>query len=191
MGRNKSSYTCVKDLFKQYADTKEQKEFEQFVDSRQIAKTLFALRSKAGKTQKEIAEKAEMTQSKVSKIEHACNADLSVGDILKYSGALGLQVHIGFTPENVPLANQVKLHWFELIKCMEEIQKLSEDDQEMEAAAKKFTFETTYNILNDILNQFVKVLPKDARKPPLLVTTSDIESTAKEDCETDMQLSPA
>ncbi len=186
MDSKKTAYRGVKDLFKEYANKEEQKEFEQFIDSQQIAKTLFALRSKAGKTQKELAEKAGMTQSKISKIEHAFNDDLSVGDILKYSSALGLQLHIGFTPENLALVNQVKLHWFQLLECLDEIQKLSEGDKEMETEARKFSFEAANNILNGLLEHLTKVHPENMQKPALLVTTSDIESTTKEDCDTNI-----
>ena len=169
----KEVYKSVSDLYAQYAEPEEKKRFEEHLNSRKLAKALFALRCKSGKTQKEIAEKIGTTQSKISKIEHAKDCDLAIGEILDYCKAIDIQLNIGFTHAGFSLVNKVKFHWFEIQKSIQEIQKISKGDDAMEKAAQSFTLEAAYNISNGLLGCLEHIMAKNTDEDFLTVSVSE------------------
>ena len=175
-------YSSVSELYIRHASAEECDSFVKSLNSRKLAKTLFALRSKAGLTQKELAEKIGITQSKVSKIEHAQDVTLTVGDILQYCDALDLQLHVGLMPDGMTLVNQVKFHWNELQRHLEKIQEISRGDAGMEKAARDFTFEAAHNITDGLLASLGNVMPKQENEELLTVSAPSDSKELPEDC---------
>ena len=77
------------DVEKQFAD-----QVNECIEERNLIRLLIALRCKAGITQKQLSEKMHCGQSRISRIENAKDRNLSLGDILDYAGALGLNVEL-------------------------------------------------------------------------------------------------
>ena len=179
---NEKTYNSVSELYAKHASAEECESFVKYLDSRKLAKTLFALRNKAGLTQNELAEKTGITQSKVSKIEHAQDVTLTIGDILQFCDGLNLQLHLGLMPEGMSLVNKVKFHWNELQKHLETIQKISKGDTVMEKAARDFTFEAAHNITNGLFDCLENVMPKQKQEELFTVSAPSDSKERPEDC---------
>lgn len=62
-------FTGIVDVVKEFIDAKALRErFEKEISDKRVAKTLFAIRSRAGKTQGEMAERLGCSQGTVSKL---------------------------------------------------------------------------------------------------------------------------
>ena len=72
-----------------------------------MIRILIALRCKAGITQKQLSEKMHCGQSRISRIENAKDRNLSLGDILDYAGALGLNVELSLNDRLSILKSQI------------------------------------------------------------------------------------
>ncbi len=179
---NEKTYNSVSELYAKHASAEECESFVKYLDSRKLAKTLFALRNKAGLTQNELAEKTGITQSKVSKIEHAQDVTLTIGDILQFCDGLNLQLHLGLMPEGMSLVNKVKFHWNELQKHLETIQEISKGDTVMEKAARDFTFEAAHNITNGLFDCLENVMPKQKQEELFTVSAPSDSKERPEDC---------
>jgi len=179
---NEKTYNSVSELYAKHASAEECESFVKYLDSRKLAKTLFALRNKAGLTQNELAEKTGITQSKVSKIEHAQDVTLTIGDILQFCDGLNLQLHLGLMPEGMTLVNKVKFHWNELQKHLETIQEISKGDTVMEKAARDFTFEAAHNITNGLFDCLENVMPKQKQEELFTVSAPSDSKERPEDC---------
>ena len=179
---NEKTYNSVSELYAKHASAEECESFVKYLDSRKLAKTLFALRNKAGLTQNEHAEKTGITESKVSKIEHAQDVTLTIGDILQFCDGLNLQLHLGLMPEGMSLVNKVKFHWNELQKHLETIQEISKGDTVMEKAARDFTFEAAHNITNGLFDCLENVMPKQKQEELFTVSAPSDSKERPEDC---------
>ena len=167
----KKTYTSTSEMFAKYATPEESNDLNQTISSRKLSKLLFSLRCKNGLTQKELAEKSGMTQSKISKIEHAADRDLSIGEILDYCQALKFHLNVAVMPTDMKLPGMVKFHWLETQRHLKRILELSDGDEIMEKEAKSFMLEATYNISNGLMACLDRFLPKQADEEPLNVLT--------------------
>ncbi len=90
------------DVEKQFAD-----QVNECIEERNLIRLLIALRCKAGITQKQLSEKMHCGQSRISRIENAKDRNLSLGDILDYAGALGLNVELSLNDRLSILKSQI------------------------------------------------------------------------------------
>ncbi|NHQ59518.1 helix-turn-helix transcriptional regulator [Chlorobium sp. BLA1] len=176
------THGSVSELYAKHASTEECQDFVKLLNSRKLAKTLFALRCKAGLTQKELAAKTGLTQSKVSKIEHSQDITLTIGDILQFCEGLNVQLHLGLMPEGLPLVNKVKFHWVELQKHLVTIREISKGDSAMENAARDFTYEAAHNITNGLLECLGKVMPIQEKEELFTVSAPSGSKEDPEEC---------
>ena len=165
----KKTYTSTSEMFAKYATPEESNDLNQTITSRKLSKLLFSLRCKNGLTQKELAEKSGMTQSKISKIEHSTDRDLSIGEILDYCQALKFHLNVGVMPAEMKLPGMVKFHWLETQRHLQRILELSDGDEVMESEAKSFMLEAAYNISNGLMACLDRFVPKQADDEPLNV----------------------
>ena len=79
--------------------------YERRLADRRIIKELMIKRATSGLSQKDIALSFGCTQSRISKLENMKDGELKLGDLAKYSRALGLQLRITLGPEeSTPVA---------------------------------------------------------------------------------------
>jgi transcriptional regulator with XRE-family HTH domain len=74
--------------------------YERRLSERRIIKDLMIRRATSGLSQKDIARSFGCTQSRISKLENMTDSELKLGDLAKYSRALGLQLRITFAPND-------------------------------------------------------------------------------------------
>jgi DNA-binding transcriptional regulator YiaG len=90
-------YSSVADMLNAVSDDKKFNEtVKKDIQTRQLAKALFAMRCKVGLTQQELADRLNYSQGKVSKIEHSLDTDICIGDIVRYTSALNMEITPAF-----------------------------------------------------------------------------------------------
>lgn len=72
------------------------KEYEALGDEFEVAKQIIELRLKKGMTQKELADKAQTSQSCIARLESGSYKNLSLSFLRRVGRALGVQPHVIF-----------------------------------------------------------------------------------------------
>ena len=72
-----------------------------------------------------MAEKIGCTQSKVSKIESAYNAELSVQDLLDYGKVMNLELELGYRHRSVKIVDMIKYHAFKIKNLFDQLTDLA------------------------------------------------------------------
>ena len=110
-------------------------EYVALAERTRLSRLLFSLRCRAGLTQDELAERVGCAQSVVSRIENACDDELSVGDLLRYARGLDLGMQVGFTAKQATLANSIRCHLDGLARDLRQLLDLAGDDLSILAGA--------------------------------------------------------
>jgi transcriptional regulator with XRE-family HTH domain len=93
-------YASVSEVVSEFIDDESFRErFEKEISDKRVAKTLFAIRSRAGKTQGEMAERLGCSQGTISKLENSGVDGIKVSDLVAYAQACDLNLTIGFHEE--------------------------------------------------------------------------------------------
>ncbi len=154
-------YVSVSELLQDIAPDREfQAEFEEHVQRRKVIKHLLALRAAKGLAQHDLAEKLGCTQSRISKLENGTDDELRLGDLLRYTGALGLSCGIMLSPRRSTVVEQIKYHAFCIKDRLEHLVNLAGDDQAMTSGAARFLLETVVNVIKMVADSAEK-LPKN------------------------------
>lgn len=168
-------FASVRDLVKATAaDEGQVREFDRRIKGAVIVNALIRSRAAAGMTQADVAEKMTCTQSAVSKLEHAADAELTLQDIASYLHATGgrLNLGIGKQPNRV---ERIK----ELAICLKgELESLADlscnsDDPTLRQSINKFFGEAWFNVLM-ILCDTTSRLPKEPEETsPVKLLSAD------------------
>lgn len=134
---NQTQYDSVVDMIRDIEGDAEADELKEAIAGRSLATLLFRMRNRRGMTQAEIADKMGCTQSAVSKLEHSDNRRLTVGDLGAYADALGLKLSLLFHPP-MTIADQVKHHFFQIKRLLEQLSDLAGDDPEIVSGVRGF-----------------------------------------------------
>lgn len=155
-------FASVRDLVKATAtDDGQVREFDRHIKGAVIVNALIRTRAAAGMTQADVAERMTCTQSAVSKLEHAADAELTLQDIASYLHATGghLNLGIGKQPNRV---ERIK----ELAICLKgELESLADlssnsDDPPIRQSINGFFGEAWFNLFK-ILCDTTSRLPKE------------------------------
>ncbi|MBI5307468.1 MAG: helix-turn-helix transcriptional regulator [Planctomycetes bacterium] len=133
----------VKDISK---DSEFNNALEREIKTRQISKTLFAMRCKSGLTQSQIARKIKCSQGRVSKIENSYDIELTIKDLVDYCSVMDMRLDIGFSSIGLTLADRVKFHYYKIRELLDKILGLAKGDKTIEIGAEKFAKEAFVNI---------------------------------------------
>jgi len=164
-------FSSVLDMLKDTSDDKSfVKSFEELLNSKQIAKTLFSLRCRTNLSQEDVAKKMNCTQGKVSKIENSKDFDLSIDDLVKYCSAVNMRLEIGFSDLRMAMVDRVKYHYFKLKSLLDTMHEMAKGDDPMEKGVEKFTKEAFFNISFGLLECVQKVSQKKELQSPLHVS---------------------
>ena len=103
-------YKNVSDLIKSM-DLPEERKKEQidYINARRLSRLLTVMRVKKGMNQKKAAEKCGCTQSRISKLEYKEDRKITIGELLDYSNALGLDLSVHFTPKKMKIVDRLSL----------------------------------------------------------------------------------
>ena len=175
-------HKSVPDLVRNLTDDKEfQEALQEELAKGALAKALFTLRCREGVTQKEMAERLNCTQSRISKIEHSDVGKLRVGDLIAYARALNLQLSIGFQKEMTSVES-VKFHAFEIKRHLDHLATLAKRDDQILEGVSNFYAEALMNILR-FFKQSASLLPETKRRSRPIVEISTPSELPDEEME--------
>ncbi|MBY0522971.1 MAG: helix-turn-helix domain-containing protein [Gemmataceae bacterium] len=86
---------------------------------------LMALRTARSLSQKDIADKLECSQGRISKLENNADGDLRIGDLQRYVSALGLESSIVLAKQGRTLVDDIKHHAHTLRRLLTQITSLA------------------------------------------------------------------
>jgi transcriptional regulator with XRE-family HTH domain len=140
------------------------------IDERNIINHLMATRALKGLSQKDIAEKMDCTQSRISKLESGKDDDLRIGDFHGYAEALGFQLAVLITNKGKPsITQRIKHHTSALKNIYAELSELVAGDDAMSKGAKKFVIEsagTAAKALAELVKDIVQKMPQTRNDGP-------------------------
>lgn len=157
----------AKDISK---DSEFNKSLEEEIKSRQISKTLFAMRCRSGLTQSQIAKKMKCSQGRVSKIENSHDKELTIKDLVDYCSVINMRVEIGFSNLGLTLADKVKYHYFKIRNLLDRMLSLARGDKKIEAGVEKFAKEAFVNISFGLLECLQKAKLGEKKESPIYVS---------------------
>ncbi len=163
-----------------------QRELEERVGRRKIAKMLFRLRSSAELTEEQLGRKLGISGEEVSRIEHTDTDNLSVGVFVRYVRAAGFDVAMLFHPQKITAVEWVKWHFMECnrkLSALAELAQGEERDSQILSGIRHFLGEAIFNFL-DMLSDSAKRLPsgRSKRDKDLLeiIMAGDVDDDDKE-----------
>jgi predicted XRE-type DNA-binding protein len=163
-------------------DLPEERKQEQIdsINARRLSRLLTVMRVKKGMNQKRAAEKCGCTQSRISKLEYKEDRKITIGELLDYSDALGLDLSVQFTPKKMKIVDRVKMHAFQIEQQLQRLVKLSKGDKEMEKAVSGFHNECLTNMLS-IIGKSKKSIRPSKEKTLTVVGPPEIEQMIEEE----------
>jgi transcriptional regulator with XRE-family HTH domain len=164
-------------------------EVEKKIRERNLVDFLMALRTSAGLSQKDIANKMGCTQSRISKLENGKDDDLRIGDFHAYADALGLQLMILLTKKGrPPIAERIKRHTSALKRLFTELSEMVGDDGAMNKAMMKLVCESTVTLakgLSEMLKHVAQKSPQPSGDAPSPIQIEMQEDEAEASCDAD------
>lgn len=127
------------------------------IKEKQLAKFLFYLRCTHNLSQKQLAEKIKCSQSRISKIEHSIDKDLTIKDLLDYAKVLNLRLEIGYRHPSVKTVDLIKYHAFKIKDYLNQLIELAKDDETLIEKIGEFHAEALFNIIKIISGSLVKL----------------------------------
>lgn len=143
-------------------------QFDERISSRRLVKALCHLRVSAGFTQQELAEKMHCTQSKISKLESAWDAELRFEDVIGYAQACGQGLTILFHKEGLPLVDQLKHHVFVIQRLLNRLVDLAGSDGSLVKAVANFINEAAFNLTKFVQETTSSLPPLPGEPSPSL-----------------------
>ncbi len=123
----------------------------------QLTSQLALMRTAAGITQEQMADKVGCTQSCISKLESGNDEDITLKQLRAYAEVTGQRIGVG-VGKPVSHVEAIKLHALGMRDHLQSLAKLAHGDHELEAGIEKFFSEAFFNIL-DILALSQRELP--------------------------------
>ena len=155
----KKRYANVVDMMRDLSeDATFADDLDKHLAGRRLITQLVALRAAQGLTQKELGDKAGFTQSRISKLEASEDADLTLSTVMKYAGAIGLNVEITLVPRGVSLVDRVKHHAFCIKRLTDSLAKLGTKDERIADGVGDFLKEAASNLVR-LIQRSRELLP--------------------------------
>jgi len=153
------TYTSVADAVEEITGDQDfADEVRERLRSRDIIKALVGKRVAAGISQAEVAKVLGCTQSRISKIENAFDADLTLDHLAAYAKVLGREIHMLFTERNQGLAERVKFHVLQAGRALSKLVEMVRDDDAMAQGVAKLHIEALVNFVR-LIQQTSEQLP--------------------------------
>lgn len=162
-------------------DSSFNEEIQKRIASRQIIKSLVAMRASQGVSQSAIADELGCTQSRISKIENGFDDDLSLRDFSAYARVLGREVHIHCPKRGEGLVDRVKYHAFQMRDALLSLVKLAHRDDKIVEGVAKLHVEAFLNIMHFLQETSSKLPPcPDSGQPYIRIVSCESEDDASE-----------
>ncbi|NCD23331.1 MAG: helix-turn-helix domain-containing protein [Spartobacteria bacterium] len=155
----------------------------EYLQARQLSRLLTVMRAQMQMSQELAAEKLGWSQGRVSKLETKTDRDISIGDLMDYSGALGMQMSILFLPNKFSIAERIKVLACEIVRLLQKLVRLSKGDEAMERGVERF-HEKFLKDLNRMVGDSQKSIRTKPKSDLTVIGPPQIEQMlAKKDCD--------
>lgn len=144
------TFKSVRDLVVNTAGPDAGKEMDAHTEATKLVSALAALRNDRNMSQRDIAKAMHCSHSKVSRIEAAADADLTLGDLGAYASALGMRALLHVDDVNLPAAQRIKAHVFAIKEQLDALAVLAEqqnDDNTLVHKINEFYGEVLFNFV--------------------------------------------
>jgi len=177
----KQQYASVAELVHATAPHEEFKQaFDEAVEQRKLIERLLVLRAKRGLSQKDIAERMNCTQSRVSKLENAIDGDVRLGDLRAYADAVGCDLIACPIPHDMEPVEMVKCHTITIKKHTDDLAELARTDEAIAEGVASFFIELLANFMW-MLGDSAKRLPTRPDGTPRLRVEARFEVGTDDD----------
>jgi transcriptional regulator with XRE-family HTH domain len=149
--------TSVTDLVSGIADEDFVDELNSILSERSILKSLIAARIANGTSQKDIADKLNCSQSRVSKLERGRDRDLRLEELAAYGEVTDHEFEIVGLPKGSTPVDRVKTFAFCIHRELRFMAALAKDDQKIAKGVAEFFGEALLNMVS-LLNDAGKSL---------------------------------
>jgi transcriptional regulator with XRE-family HTH domain len=169
--RTTGRYSSVRELMdKENVSHEVRSKVAQLEGETRLTHALACMRIDAGLSQQQMAEKMNVSQSAISKLESQPDEDLKVSEIRDYCRVTSQRVSVCF---GKPLnhVEAVKGHAFAIREHLSALAGLARQDPEIEQAIQRFFSEAFFNIL-DILGKCQQELPS-SKQPEVTIKLLD------------------
>lgn len=140
-------YSSVSDVLRDIApDDTFRTEFDKHVAARGLIKHLLGMRAVRGLSQRDVADAIGCTQSRISKLENANDADVRLGDLKAYANAVGCDLVAHPLPRDVKPVDKVKCHAVAIKRHMDDLARLARSDEEIAEGVAAFFYECFVNV---------------------------------------------
>ncbi len=145
--KKQTQHSSVSDMVRNLSEDQAfTEEFEKRLSGRQLIKLLTVLRTRAGLSQKELAEKLGCKQSKVSKLESSDDAEIRFGDLIDCTEAVGYEMRVFLVPKLQKPEDDVRMHALLMKRILDRMVQLAGEDGEIVKAAACFLEETAFSL---------------------------------------------
>jgi transcriptional regulator with XRE-family HTH domain len=159
-------------------------EFRRVAGDRALLDSLVAIRIKKGLSQKDIAQRMECTQSRISKLENGTDSNTTIGDFKAYAHAIGLDATLMLLRKHSKLADLVKTHTLMIRHAFDRLLEIAADDESMKEGTKKLAIEVTIENFKTMLNALDIQIETGEEKLQLPPMRGDFTSAIRRtDCE--------
>lgn len=110
-----------------------------------LVRCLIEMRASAGLSQAEVAKRMNCSQSRISKIEHGFDDDISINELDAYTKAVGFWFEISFSDVKKNAAGLIKYHILRANALLKRIIQLADNDKKILAGANDFSMEMLIN----------------------------------------------
>lgn len=188
----KTNYKSVTELLRDTTDDAELIEgVDRTIKESQLIKHLVANRVRIGYSQKDVADRMNCTQSRISKLESGRDDDLRLGDLEQYLKSLNLQLRLIITPHSQKAVDEIKFHALCIKKSLLRLVKMAKEDDEAlaDGIARFACVEAPINLLKIVLDA-AKHLPEGVleRLPTLIVEDASQLTDDANGCKEDQNL---
>ena len=136
-------------------------DFDKLGEARKLIKHMVMARVVKGMSQKDVAQKLQCNQSRISKLEGLQDDDMRLGDLRSYAEAVGLEFVAGFQPKNMEPAKEVERHMLAVKKHMNRLAGFARADHAIARGVWKFFWGQLYNFVS-----LAKFLPPVSENSP-------------------------
>lgn len=153
-----------------------QKRVEGRLKSMEIVKNLIQMRAEAGLSQAELAKRMGCTQSRISKIEHSLDDELSIGDLNRYICATGHWSVLTIANTEQTLAGMARHHILLADSLLKKIVELTGRLQKAQQKTDSISLEIVSSLLQT-LEQVTEKIPNCPLQNVLNQSYPDIPSS--------------
>lgn len=150
----KSVDDVLKDITKDFPDLADG--IQKADHETKLVRSLIAMRAASGLTQAELAAKMNSTQSRISKLEHGTDDNITIGELKSYARATGFCLSMNFFNAS-NASGMIKYHASAIREQLKHIVKIAGDDKAIQKGVDILSLDLFFNLCKMIDDETTKL----------------------------------